>query len=409
MRVLFLIHNTFGTSAYIKVSEMAEALAAIGHDVTLVGTSRTRRFSFECETKDGVRLILAPDLFSGRLRQGVDPWNGLRRVLRVRHMEFDVVHAIDCRPTVLLPMLYFRRVKQLPLVLSWWDWFGRGGTMTERSSRLYQVTGGRVETWLEEAFRFEGHSATVVASSLRDRLINLGYNAKRILIQTPGCFTSRYPAVASDAERRQLRSELSLPHDQVIQVYVGTLYRKDRTLLFAALRKLRECMPLPITIIVGNREPDDEGSSLNVKFTGRLPALNDVLKYIRASDHALLPMRLSVSNMGRWPSKLGDYFCSGVSVVATAVSDLRGAFAETDIGVLADDDSPDAFADAMRTAVSNPSWMHAKGVNARRFAEQKLDWLVIARNLSAWYQQTLVWAQAESSADEKHTRADVPP
>ncbi|MBM3213689.1 glycosyltransferase family 4 protein [Candidatus Poribacteria bacterium] len=389
MRVAMLIHNVCNGSAYVKVAEMAEAVAARGHRVTLVSTSPTRLLRFQRRVQANVEYLEAPDLLWGPLRQGADPINGIRRILRLRAEAFDIVHAIDCRPAVLLPALYFRHVQQRPLVLSWWDWFGKGGTMVGRSSRLYQDTFGHLETWFEEAFRHHAHSATVVSQALFRRLSSMGYDPTRILIQRPGCFVSRYVPFGWGNPQRELRRGLGLPEDDPIQVYVGALNRFDLKLLLDSLELLRQRRALPLTVLVGEHDVSPlDAKRLRVRTTGRLESFSDMLRHVGAADQALLPLQLTTANMARWPSKMGDYFCCGRAIVATPATDLPDVFAEHDIGVLAHDDSPAAFADAMESALSDICATRARGDNARRFAEAVLDWDSIAGQLIEWYDTT---------------------
>ena len=105
MRMLFLNHNVVGTGTYQRCSQLARALAARGHAVTLVTTIRTERLRGSWRSDAGVRVLEAPDLFWGPGRTGWEPSNVLRRMMALRGERFDLVHAFDCRPAVILPAL----------------------------------------------------------------------------------------------------------------------------------------------------------------------------------------------------------------------------------------------------------------------------------------------------------------
>src|SRR4030095_12941543 len=100
MRVLILNHNVRGRGGYVRGFQLGRELVRRGHSVTLVTTSASARYGFASGVTDGVEVIEAPDLLIGRGRTGWDPWNTLRRMLKLRDRSFDIVHAFDCRPAV---------------------------------------------------------------------------------------------------------------------------------------------------------------------------------------------------------------------------------------------------------------------------------------------------------------------
>jgi len=52
---------------------------------------------------------------------------------------------------------------------------GRGGTIAERSGKLFQYTFGLIETLFEEYFRRYAERATTICRALSQRLERLGY------------------------------------------------------------------------------------------------------------------------------------------------------------------------------------------------------------------------------------------
>ncbi len=109
----------------------------------------------------------------GKLRQGIDIWNTLNRLFIVLKHKYEIVHAIDCRPVVILPALLLKHFKKTKLVISWWDLFGHGATALERSGKLYANTMGRIEAFFEEYFRKYADFSFVVSKYLFNKLISL--------------------------------------------------------------------------------------------------------------------------------------------------------------------------------------------------------------------------------------------
>lgn len=371
MKILVLTHGQYVTKGLPKVIEMTESVAALGHAVTLVATSRTRRFRSERFARDGVRTVLAPSVLWGRLRQGADPIDLLWRLAMLRRERFDVVHAVDSRPTVILAALAVVRRSRCPLVIEWSDLFGRGGTIAERSGRLYAATLGHVETFFEERFRHRADAAIATTSLLVRRLVAMGYPEERIHLQRYGCDTRRYrPQPPAEARQR-----LGLSPDATILCYAGTLYPADARLLLDALALVSPPDGARLqTVLVGEHRIDSRlAARLGVLLPGRVPDFATVHDYLSAADLCLVPMRVSLANQGRWPSKVSDYFNAGRPVVATKVSDFEALYREHDLGFLADQDTPQGLADALQQAFAQRHRWEEIGQACRRFAEAELD------------------------------------
>ena len=127
MNILFLNHNKVWESTFNRGFYFGRALAKRGHKISLVTNSKYGFSSFKEYVQEGVNIIESPDLMYGRLRTGWDPVNVMRRILYLKSMRFDVIHALDCRPTVIIPALYLKKYRKVPLVIDWADWWGRGG------------------------------------------------------------------------------------------------------------------------------------------------------------------------------------------------------------------------------------------------------------------------------------------
>ncbi len=386
MRILVLIHNQAYTGPFVKVLEQCEGLRALGHEVDLLCTSRRARFIPSVKKQGGLRIIESPDLLWARLRQGIDPWNIFIRVVLIMRKRYDVVHAIDSRPVVIIPAMFLKLIKKTKMVLSWWDLFGQGATALERSGWLYDRTFGRVEEFFERAFRKYADHSTVISKYLNDALVDLGYPQEKISLLRLGCDTKRYLPL----EKGKCREELQLKEHEIVLCFVGSIFREDKKLLVDSLRLLRSGNNRKVlTLLVGPHELDDNISKeLDIVLTGR-KSLSEVYKYLGASDLCVLPFRVSQANMARWPSKVGDYLNAGRPVVATKVGDLEELFVDHRLGYLSDDDSPRSFCRTLSKAVEDSENWSEIGRNCRRFAVEYLDTQKLTLELQGIYQKVL--------------------
>lgn len=384
MNILISIHNQFGSGPYFKVLEMSKAISGLGHCVTLFCAHQQNKFLFESFNLNGLRVITSPDLLWGKMRQGIDLWNTLRRTGYLMDKQYDIIHAIDSRPVVILPILLYRKGKIPPLVMSWWDWFGRGGTAVERSGKLYINTSGVVETFFEERFRKYADRATVISSVLFDRLVRLGYPQQNIELHRVGCFVNQFTIVP----KQEARKQLNLDPSQLIFCYAGTLFETDKKLLIDSLYKLKTSIKkMPQTILIGTHSIEKKiREQLSIKITGHLRTLEDVYTYLFAADFALMPMCMSISNKARWPSKTTDYWAAGLPVIATPVSDYKQLYEKYCLGILTESDSVEAYYKALKKAVKmTESERMTISRSVRIFAEKELDWNVLAKKLVKLY------------------------
>ena len=376
-------HAQYITVALPKIIEQAETLCSLGHHTTLVVTSKTNRFRTERFERNGVRFILSPSVLHGRWRHGADPYDAIRRYVALRDETFDIVHAIDSRPSVILPALALQRTLNIPLVIEWSDWYGRGGAIEERSGRIFARTLGLAETFFEEHFRLRADAATAISARLRDRLVGLGFPPEKILLHRMGCRTDLFQR----SDSRNAKRQLGLNPDQMYFGYFGRLYEADHRFLLSAFEEACDELDAQL-LFVGDVKPLGGDKLGQIHYVGRVSD-ESYRTYLNAVDVCLLPLRATQTNLARWPSKIGDYLAAGKPVVATPVSDVAEIFAASEIGILSSDTTPAGYAQALRGIVAHQSRWKEMGDNGRQFAEQHLDWSVIARALIRFYENTI--------------------
>lgn len=380
MRVLFLSHNVAWRGGFFRAYHWGRYLARRGHEVTIVATSESNRFKFTKSTHDGVTVVKTPDLLTGRLRTGWDPWNSMRRATFLRGTDWDVVHAVDSRPAVCLPALAMHK-RNTTLIMDWGDWWGRGGTILERQGSVLDRLFAPVETYFEEAYRTRADGTVVLSAALAERAAGLGVPRHRIARIPHGADVEGIQPRDKSVARKALGMSPTAP----VIGYVGVLFKRDATLLQKTFDRLQatdsrihlcligQCnMAAPKTWIAANR----------VTVTGRID-YDRLQTFIAACDLMVLPLKNSVANRGRWPSKVGDYLAAGRPVVTTDVGDISSLIRKGQCGAVADD-CPEALASAIADVLRR-SDLQALGVNARQTAEVSLDWRILTNDLETFY------------------------
>ncbi len=390
LKILFLNHNVVRRGGtFYRAYHAGRYLARRGHSVTLLTISANRRWGFEHEMSEEVEIIHTPDLLWGVGRSGWDPWDTLSRIVYLHGKQWDIVHAWDCRPAVILPALYARQQStgvQGKLVIDWADWWGRGGTQAERPGKLVKLLYAPVETFFEEAFRTTADGTTVASRALRERVIKLGVHTDSILT-LPGGSDSE---TIQPADRQSARTELNIA-DQWTVGCVGALTTTDAHLLAETLRMARYRIPhlqfLAIGVsIAGSKLPFRTIAQLEehwVMETGRIP-FSRMGSYLAACDVLLLPLWDNLSNAARWPSRLNDYLAAGRPIVATRVGEVSALSEKCAFGLVTDP-TAQALVDGLATLYQNPAQAKIFGENARLLAEGDFSWGRLIEQLEMFY------------------------
>lgn len=388
MNILVVIHNQTNTGTFDKVLEQCDALCKLGHDVTLLCTSPKARFLTNKKRINGVNIIEFPDLLWKRLRQGIDIWNLINRMFFTAMHNFDIVHGIDCRPVVIFPALFLKKIRKIPLVLSWWDLFGGGATALERSGKFYDCTFGKIETFFEQYFRKYADYSIVVSSLLKHRLISLGIREEYVKILRVGAKKNHFPLI----NKKTARNALNLPEDEIIYCYAGAIFQSDLELLIKALTIIKiKHKKNPLTILIGQHKiQSDICNELNIMLVERLPGLKDVYLYFNASDYGLLPFNVSISNQARWPSKISDYVAANLPIIATPISDLGEIFLRYNIGFLASSDTAENYSQVLLESFNASNELRKNQIrDCQKLMEKELDWELIASETLKIYETVL--------------------
>jgi glycosyltransferase involved in cell wall biosynthesis len=386
LRILMITLNSMWRGTFYRALHFARHLVQQGHTVTLLALSHQERWRFHTRDMDGVTLVETPDLLCGKLRSGWDLWDALARISWLRGHNFDLVHAIEARPIVIIPSLYMQRWRRVPLVLDWCDWFGAGGSVEERPNWLLRTVLRPVETFFEETFRTWADGTIVINTVLRQRAIDLGVPSETILLLPNGCDFQRLLVLDRDEARRAL----GLPLDRPLIGYIGAIFQRDAQLMACAFDLIKSALPRSMLAVIGYCNVDvaalvaDPEAVIRTGFV----SYEDMNRYLAACDLCWLPLRDTGANRGRWPGKLNDYMAAGRPVVATAVGDVATLLREHEIGLLAKDVPKDLAHQALKL-LTDPERCAYLGRNARCVAEEVFDWALLSERLESFYDNVL--------------------
>lgn len=383
MRLLMLNHNVAARGGtFFRAYQFARHMVRRGHEVNLLAISPTKRIGFRESVGDGVHLVETPDLFWGRGRSGWDPWGVLQRMLFVRRKPYDLVHAFDSRPAVILPALALKR-RGVPLVMDWADWWGRGGTNSERPGRVVNTLIAPIETFFEERFRPRADGNTVISRALYERALSLGVRSEALVHLGQGSDVERVMPL----DRVRARQALGLPADAPIVGHLGVLQPRDADLLFAAFSRISPELPACRLALIGQHRCDLGRFRLNSNLieTGFL-SHEKLLQHLAACDVFVLPLADTLANRARWPSRVNDYLAAGRPVISTAVGDVASLIRDNGVGRVARPETDDLAA-AIIDMLGDRPLREECGRKARSLAETRLAWPIVTEELERFYRR----------------------
>jgi len=382
MNILYLNHNVVWRSTFHRCFLFARELVYLGHTVTIVTNSPSNKSKFHEHVVGGVRIVESPDLFWGTLRTGWDPVNVIRRCLYLRNKQFDLIHAFDTRPTVILPALYYKRfIHSVPLVIDWADWWGRGGAITLRSHKILNKLFEPIETFFEEYFRQYAQMTTVISELLKNRAESLGISAKTIVLLHNGVDTrSLFPI-----NKTKARMIVGISRTVKVCVFSGyVLY--DLQVVFKAFSLIRNKEKNALLLLLGNpkqyREALKDDHSKDILVIPNVTR-SQLQQYLSASDVALLPLSASQTNKARFPLKLGDYIASEVPFISSDVGEV-GSYCKAHKIAYYFASTPGAIAVCAHKIFSHPKHY---SVEMKKYVQERLSYEKLAKGLELLYRR----------------------
>ena len=383
MNILMIVFNQIEHGTYFRAFQFARFLKRREHQVTLLATSQTQRLRIIERVDEGVLVVETPDLFSGSLRSGWDIWNIISRILWLRGKSYDLVHAFESRPVVILPAL-FRHRARTKLFMDWADWFGRGGSVEERPNPLLRAFLRPIETFFEEHFRLQADGTTVISRTLQNRALSLGIPSDLILYLPNGSS----PEDQLSISKANARQHLDIPDNLHLIGYVGRIFKRDAQLMAQAFDLLIAQDP-DFRLVIGGYCHYDlrrlSHFSDAIIQTGAL-ASQKLDTWLSACDLFWLPLTDSSANRGRFPLKINYYMSIGRPTVATAVGDINEFFTSNNIGRLASAE-PHDIARVTLELIAQPDLCESMGKNALSLAKNELHWDKITQLLIDFYEQ----------------------
>jgi colanic acid biosynthesis glycosyl transferase WcaI len=368
--------------------ELAEWLAAQGHDVTVITAPPyypqwqvEKNYSallYAQEKLNEVKLIRCPLWVPSKP-------SGLKRILHLLSFAISSTPVvfwkiIRLRPDVVIvinPYLFIAPWVQLISILS--------QSKTWLHIQDYEVDAAfelgffklsflrRFATWFESRLLGSFTRVSTISDRMRDRLKTKGINSEEAYLFPNWIDTHTIFPIESNSE---FRTKFGLSNEHFVALYSGNLsVKQGLDLIIEAAKQLKDNKRI-VFVLCGDGAMRNnlikQAKDLdNVKFIPLQPytKLNELLNM---SDIHLLPQRKDAADLVM-PSKLSGMLASGKPVLATANLDTQVAMTVEGAGLVVPPEDLRAFVEAILLMESNPKQCHEWGERGRQIAVQEWD------------------------------------
>ena len=389
-RVLMIAPTSFfgDYGCHVRILEEARTLESLGHRVTIV----TYRNGRDVPGLDIRRTLPIP-------------WRHHYEVGSSRHkVAFDALLSLTTMRALvaLRPHVIHAHIHEGALI-------GRAASLASGAPLVFDFQGSMTSEMVDHRFlrpdgrlyrpllRLEGYldraaDAIITSSSHAARLLveQFGCQAGRIRI-VPDCVNADFfrPRPRDEAYHAD-RARLGLPADAPVVVYVGLLaaYQGVPQLLEAAAL-LREREPRVHYLIMGYPAVDvyrhrawELGIADRVVFTGRVP-YEDLPRWLGLGDVAVAPKLSASEGCG----KILNYMAMALPTVAFRTP-VSGEYLG-ELGIYAEERTPDALAAALQTALALPGRGEELGARLRQRAVREYTWARAGQTIAGIYERLL--------------------
>lgn len=274
--------------------------------------------------------------------------------------DYDLVHAHYGFHSAFLPAI----IKRKPLVITF-----------HGSDVLYEPLRNKFYCKLQRFVVSRANFLIAVSNDVKESLIkHLGAHPNKVSVITCGVDTRSFLPL----EKEKKRTELGIPEDSKVILYVGKLnHGKGVDLLLECAKRMQEAY----FILIG--EGKIRASYKNCRFVDPQPN-HTLAKWYSAADVFLLPSRSEGT-----PVVVLEALSCGIPVVASKVGGIPDLIKDGETGYLIEPENVDMFEEKLRDLLENAEKRRQMGLRGRKDMIENYDSLKIAERIKQIYEKVL--------------------
>lgn len=384
MNILLLHpHDIFSTNEpwTVRIREIAYELKKKGHTVKLC------YFKLPVKIRGLVDADLIPDIDTIPLNR--KKWALFKNSKQITALAkwADVIHFQKCFPLASIPALLAAYKTKTPLHYDWDDY----------EYAIYQwdppsKTHGYYLNFMEKILPRVVDTVTYASENLKQLALKRGAKEEDLFEGHVGANLERFTGTVSG---EQVRTELAIPSDMPVVLYLGQLHGGQYARLFVkAVRMLKNRGIMFKALIVGGGHDLGKLRYLAQKFdltddlyfTGFVNH-EKVKYYIAAADVCVACFEDNDLTRSKSPLKIVEYLASGKAIVASNVGEVPRMLEGCGLTVKAGSDT--ALADGIEKYLQDEQLRQDHELKARKHAEKKYNWAVTATHMERAYERAI--------------------
>ncbi|MEO6723890.1 MAG: glycosyltransferase, partial [Blastocatellia bacterium] len=300
-------------------------------------------------------------------------------------LKVDVIHA---HSPSLNGLAAAQAAKALSLPLVYELRYYEEDAAVDRGKTRYNSLRYRLAARLEQQALEQADCVVTISHALRDDLVRRGISPEKIVKIPNGVDTDYFQPCEPDAELI-LKYEL---FGKTVIGFIGSFYFYEglEFLVDAAVELLANRNDI-VLLLVGDGEAVEmlhtripEQLRDHFIFTGNVPH-DEVRRYYSVMDILVYPRKRSRLTELTTPLKPLEAMAMGKAVVGSDVTGIRELFDNGNVGYLVEAENAEALANLLLGLVESESERRALGKQARAFVVQTRDWIQIAGEYFAVY------------------------
>jgi glycosyltransferase involved in cell wall biosynthesis len=391
MNILFVHEVDWFTKVVFDLHSLSELLSKFGHNVVLIDfaslPNRKRLSDFiSIKTEemkiagrahnDASIILIRPGIikapFLDRATSFFTHYLAIERTIKNNKIDIIVLYSV---PTNGYQVIKIAKKYGIPVVFRSLD------ILHELvPSRIFSPFTFSIETWVYK------HSNKILAESpkLAEYVIRMGADKDKVELLLFGVNLSQFNPHVESAD---LRESLGLCEDDLVILYIGTLFEfSGLDLYLEQFGNVIKKVPKAKLLIVGGgllfeklkEQISELGLSDSVILTGFKP-FNMMPKFINMANICINPFKVTGATREIIPGKILQYLACGKPVLATPLLGMVSLLSGPEYGIVYSNIS--RFAEKTIELLDDPKMARAIGENGLRYVADNHDEVKISRRL----------------------------
>ncbi|PKL50530.1 MAG: hypothetical protein CVV39_01340 [Planctomycetes bacterium HGW-Planctomycetes-1] len=399
----FTVHSSGSGRPY----DLSKYLVQAGHEVHVIcGTPSGSKpppwyKPFRNETYDGIKITTCRVAYSnnfGFLRRGLSfaTFAILASIAVLFVKKLDIVFASSSPLTIGIPGYIASKLKRRPFIFE----------IRDILPEAFLVSGAMkpgLASWLGEKLEaFLYHKAVrimAVSPGFKDRLIERGFDGKKIRVSPLGADGNMFKNVTPDEEfldKYNLRGKK-------IAIYTGTHGRANGLDYIVEAAEYTKNNSEIVYVLLGSggwkeryKQLVGEKGLTNVVFADPVPKTR-IPGILAGCAIGLMILRYHGSPRPVLPNKIFDYMFTGIPSIVNFYGPTKDMTEEVGCGVFVDPGDPKDLADKVLMLTNNSEMRHQMGEKGQKIAWQKYDRKALAADVLSIFEEVF----AEWKASQK--------